>query len=162
MSQRIGIGDSKCFGVFGRKLRDCKYCAKGAVGSKPEVCMRVWLLRVHHPPLLKAPATDRLGLPISTLRIMRLANPGANTAVCVIVGSSNVVAASLENIAHFRTKPDQKDPEKRKQVTLGVSCFRVRFVELWLMGKGFEQQSSASENWDILRMLAREMSPRDA
>lgn len=51
---KMGIGDSKCFAVFGRKLRDCKYCAKGAVGSKPEVCMRVCFLRVHQPPLLKA------------------------------------------------------------------------------------------------------------
>ena len=47
------------------------------------------------------------------LRITCPANPGASTAVCVIVGSSNVVAASLENIAHFRTRPDQKDPEKK-------------------------------------------------
>ena len=68
---------------------------------------------------------------------MCLANPGANTAVCVIVGSLNVVAASLENIAHFRTRPDKKDLEKKsKQVTrLGVSFF-FGSVSLRLNGGG--------------------------
>lgn len=132
------------------------YCAKGAVGSKPEVCMRVWFLRVHHPPLLKAPTTDRLGLPISTLRIMCLASHGANTAVCVIVGSSNVVAASLENIAHFRTRPDKKDLEKKASKSHDLACLffsgQLASLERWrAMGKGFEQPSSASE-----------MAPRDA
>ena len=74
--------------------------------------------------------------PSPHLRITCPANPGANTAVCVIVGSSNVVAASLENIAHFRTRPDQKDPEKKYA---SLKCGES--------GRGgFEQPSSASEN----------------
>ena len=126
------------------------YCAKGAVGSKPEVCIRVRFLRVHHPPLLKAAGTYNWQTRSPHLHpqdYVPSKSWGKHSSVrhCWFFERG---CCKFGEHCPFSHKTWQKDPEKKsKQVTL-LAClfFRVSCFAWTVAGDGERGLSNRAQH----------------